>query len=57
MQTFLAISILLSLFGVAPISNSLLRIESSLGLVLLLFLLANGALSIEGSCDGKVAGE
>lgn len=57
MDTFSAISSLLNLFGVWPISNSLFNIDNSFGEVLLLFLLANGALSIDGSCDGNVTGE
>ncbi|KND97501.2 hypothetical protein QG37_05890 [Candidozyma auris] len=57
MFTLLDISVRLTLFGVEPSSNSWFKMANSCGEVLLLFLRANDALSIEGSCDGYVAGE
>ena len=57
METFLAIWILLDLLGVVPKANSWFNIFNSWGEVLLLLRLANGALSIDGSCSGKVASE
>lgn len=57
MFTLLAISKRRVLFGVWPFSNSACKIDNSNGEVLLLLRRANWALSIDGSCNGKVEGE
>lgn len=57
MLTLWAISMRRALLGVDPATNSWLRMDNSCGEVLLLFLRANEALSMEGSWDGYVAGE
>lgn len=57
MLTRLEMSVRLTLFGVEPTSNSRFKMANSWGEVLLLLRRANEALSMEGSCDGYVAGE
>lgn len=57
MLTFLAISMRLVLLGVEPAWNSWFKMANSCGDVLLLLRRANDALSMEGSCEGYVAGE
>lgn len=57
MLTLRAISMRRAFSGVEPFKNSWFKMASSLGDVLLLFLRANDALSMDGSCEGYVAGE